>query len=76
MYWIDEETVVGGILHQVGFICDTDADIADLPTASAPGVKQGDDDASCMPVAKGSSCLVIGSSALYMLNSEDRWVEM
>lgn len=76
MYWIDSSSQVRGASGFTEFICDTDADIINLPTSSAPGVKQGADDASCQPVAKGSSCLVIGSSALYMLNSEDVWVEM
>ena len=76
MYWIDETSKNFGSSHQVDFLCDTSEDISNLPTSTAPGVKQGDNDVSYLPVAIGSSCLVIGESSLYMLDSTDTWVEM
>jgi hypothetical protein len=75
MYWIDANNpdMRGGCRS---FNADTVADVANLPTSTSLGVKQGDDDTSCQKVAKGSSCLVLGSSQYFKLNSEDQWVEL
>lgn len=77
-YWIDSSTSYTGMGYPVqrDFYCDTSADINDLPTSTHEGVQQGNDTVSCKPVSKGSSCLCIGSSSLYVLNSQDKWVEM
>lgn len=74
-YWIDESSIGHGSSNQTDFYCDTDLDIGDLPTTSQKGVQQGEDTISCRIVGAGSSCFVIGSSSLYMLDSNDNWVE-
>jgi len=76
MYWIDRNSQPKGITNQVDFYCDTTADITNLPTSQNEGVQQGNDNVSNKPVAKGSTCLCIGSSSLYILNSSDIWTEV
>jgi len=76
MYWIDEEAQTHGAGRQVSFICDSSSDLAHLPTSSTPGQQQGEDTVSCLPCAKGSSCICIATSSMYMLNSNDQWIEM
>ena len=76
-YWFDDlitSNATGGT-RQIDFYCDTAADIADLPTSEHEGVNQGDT-VTHKKVDKGSSCLCIGNSSLYMLDSNDNWVEM
>lgn len=75
MYWINENNpdIRGGCR---AFYCDTTADVANLPTSTRMGVQQGDDVTSCQKVKKGSSCLVIGASKYYILNSQNSWVEL
>lgn len=76
-YWIDESSLsnVYGSSRQLDFYCDTAADIANLPTHTKEGVPQGDT-VTHKKVDKGSSCLCIADSSLYMLNSEDEWIKM
>lgn len=78
MYWIDETDIIkySGSSRQISFYCDTSADIANLPGINKMGVQQGEDTISCQPVAAGSSVTCIGSGSLYILNSENRWVEI
>lgn len=59
--------------RQIAFECDEEGDVATLPTEIAPGVQQGDDTTSCLPVKRGSSCLCIGNSEYYKLNSNNEW---
>jgi hypothetical protein len=58
---------------QIAFECDDESDISTLPTETTPGVQQGDDTTSCQPVKRGSSCLCIGTSDYYKLNSLNQW---
>ncbi len=75
MYWINHNNPdMRGDCR--AFYADTPADIANLPTSSALGVQQGNDTISCQKVGKGSSCLVLGGSKYYILNSNDTWVEL
>lgn len=76
MYWISNDSKIYGSSKQVPFYCDSSADIANLPTSQNAGVQQGEDNVSCLPCAKGSSCFCIGDSTLYILNSSDVWVEV
>ena len=76
MYWINESETVKGSSKQVSFYCDTTSDIPNLPTSQASGVKQGNNDVSCLPCDKGSSCLCIGDSSFWILNSSDVWTEV
>ena len=76
-YWYDDASPRGNTSRRViDFVADTDSDISTLPTSNTEGVPQGDDTTLHKKVEKGSSCLVIDSSSLYMLNSEDQWVQM
>ena len=77
-YWIDDHDPVisSSTSDQRNFYCDTTADIADLPGIDRFGVQQGDDTLSYHPVGPGSSCLCIGAGSLYILNSQDVWVEV
>ena len=77
MYWIDEKnTKLNGTSKQVSFYCDSSSDIVNLPTSKTYGVKQGDDNCSNLPVNKGSSCLCIEDSTLWILNSLDTWIRI
>ena len=78
MYWIDinatpKQTPRG---EQRAFLADAVSDVSNLPTSSTLGVKQGDDNESYKCVLPGSSCLVIATSELYMLDSTDTWVKI
>lgn len=73
-YWIDESAPVGS-RRQITFLMDTDSDVANLPTSVASGVQQGQDVVSCQPCGKGSRALSIGSGNIFLLNSQDEWIE-
>ena len=76
-YWYDDASPGGNTSRRViDFIADTDSDIDDLPTSITEGKPQENDTTLHKCVEKGSSCLVIESSSLYMLNSDDQWVQM
>ena len=51
------------------FICDTEADIADLPTSK----KKMPDDSNC---CAGSQALVLDTQKKYVLNNQDEWIEI
>lgn len=74
-YWIDQSalSISAGGSRVIPFLCDTDEDVANLPTSSSEGVKQGNDETSCKKCAKGSDCLAIQSANYYVLNSNDEW---
>ncbi len=75
MYWINQNNPdMRGDCR--AFYCDTEDDVKNLPTSTKLGVQQGNDVTSCQKVGKGSSCLVIGASKYYMLNSYDVWKEI
>ena len=76
-YWFDESSATNamGSSRQKDFYCDTDEDIVDLPRNSAPGKPMGDT-VTHKEVDKGSTCLCIGSSSFYVLNSDDEWIKM
>lgn len=76
MYWIDNSSRLNGSSKQVPFYCDSSADVLNLPTSQHAGVQQGDDTVSCLPCAKGSTCFCIRESSLYVLNSNDEWIEV
>lgn len=75
MYWIDSDKEYTGTPAQMDFWCDTPDDVPNLPTSSRLGVQQGDDTVSCQKVNKGSTCFCISPAKLFVLNSEDSWVE-
>lgn len=58
------------------FYCDTDTDIANLPTSDTEGVKQDGDSTAHKACSVGSECLVLGTTSVYVLNSSDNWVEL
>ena len=57
----------------MAFIADDTEDIQDLPTSSREGKKYDVDSSVDDKVAAGSTCLVISTSDVYMLNSNDEW---
>ena len=76
-YWYDDTSSGRRTTHNVtDFIMDDDSDVANLPTSTTEGVPQPPDTTLHRKVAKGSSALSIGSSSLFMLNSQDQWVQM
>lgn len=78
MYWIDENTSPKQTPRgeQKAFFADAVSDVSNLPTSIALGVKQGDDEESCKCVLPGSSCLVIATSEVYILNSSNVWTKL
>lgn len=72
MYWIDASTKANNA-RQFQYYMDTDADKNNLPTSSSSGVKQGEDEVSCLPCGKGSTAFSIGSGNVFILNSNDEW---
>ena len=78
MYWIDENSSPKGTPRgeQKSFFADAVSDIANLPTSSTLGVKQGDDEESYKCVLPGASCFVIATGDLYILNSSDVWTKI
>lgn len=78
MYWIDENSSPKGTPRgeQKSFYADAVSDVANLPTSSALGVQQGDDEESCKCVLPGASCFVIATGDLYILNSSDVWIKI
>lgn len=78
MYWIDINTAPKQTPRgeQKAFFADAVADIANLPKTTAYGVKQGDDEDSCKPVLAGSSCFVIATGEVYILDSTETWTKI
>lgn len=78
MYWIDENTSPKQTPRgeQKAFFADAVSDVSNLPTSIALGVKQGNDEESCKCVLPGSSCLVIATSEVYVLNSSNVWTKL
>ena len=72
-YWFVAGTNPGAS-KQVQFYMDSDSDVVNLPTTTSNGVKQ-EDDVSYLPCGKGSSALSIESGKVFMLNSNDGWIE-
>ena len=60
----------------VSFCADQTSDLASLPTSTTEGIPQGTDSTLHNKVAKGSTCLVIEDSSVWMLNSSDEWCEL
>jgi len=73
-YWIDESAPVGS-RRQMTFLMDSDSDVASLPTSVAAGIQQGQDIISCRPCGIGSRALSIGSGNIFLLNSQNQWIE-
>ena len=61
-FWVDPKVKVGNN-KQRDYIADTEADVANLPTAEED-------------VDVGASCLVIESANVYMLNSQRVWTPL
>ena len=58
-FWVDPKVKMGNN-RQYDFIADDESDVANLPTAEGE-------------IEIGSSCLVIESANMYMLNSHRIW---
>lgn len=76
-YWYDDSSPRAKTSRRVvDYIADTDADIYNLPTSTTEGEPQENDSTAHKCVCKGSTCLVIDSALVYMLNSNDQWVQL
>ena len=71
-YWI-----AGQSPHAKHFMCDTEADVANLPTTVNRGVPQDDvDDTNTYTVQAGSTAKVIATGDKYILQSDiDTWIK-
>lgn len=74
-YWIDASTKANNS-RQFTYFMDTDSDVNSLPTSTASGAKQGNDEVSCLPCGKGSAALSIATGKVFMLNSSNVWTEI
>ena len=71
-YWL----VAGsnsGASKQMQYFMDSDSDLSSLPNMEHSGTNS--DDVAALPCGKGSSALSIGSGKIYILNSNNQWVE-
>lgn len=50
--------------YVVEILADSDADIANLPTKASAGIEAG------------STCIVVATSEVYILNNQDEWVKL
>jgi len=48
----------------VDILADSNADIANLPTKASAGIEAG------------STCIVVATSEVYILNNQDEWVKL
>lgn len=60
--------------RQLSFFMDGDDDASNLPTSSSRGTQTPDTSVNDM-VGIGSSALSIETGKVYILNSEDSWIE-
>lgn len=75
-YWINEKANIAiGSSRQIPFLMDSDTDVQILPHLHTPGVQQGQDTISNLPVGAGSYARSISSSKVFILDSNDIWVE-
>lgn len=62
--------------NRKAFLCDSDADIQDLPTTLAKGKEQGGQNVINDIVEMGSVVYSIGSQSRYCLNSKGQWIKI
>ena len=58
------------------FYCDSDTDIANLPTSENEGVKQEMDSTAHRKCCVGSECLSLSTTTVYVLNSANEWKKL
>ena len=76
MYWYNNNVKFNS-KDRKAFLCDTVADIANLPTTSSDGLIQADgNNVVCKKVTMGSVVYVIATGDRYLLNSLDQWVKI
>ena len=71
-FWLNAK--VYNPTRQLSFFMDDDNDVSNLPTSSSRGTQTPDTSVNDI-VGIGSSALSIDSGKVYILNSEDSWVE-
>ena len=74
-YWINS-AVNFKSKNRKAFLCDTDADLTDLPTTKKKGKEQNGQNVINDIVEMGSVAYSIGSQKRYCLNSKEQWVEI
>lgn len=74
-YWINK---YGNNNHPTWcqFYCDSDEDIANLPTSENEGVKQDKDTTAHRKCCVGSECLSLATASVYVLNSANEWKKL
>lgn len=74
-YWINKS---GNNNHSSWrqFYCDSDTDIANLPTSESEGVKQEMDSTAHRKCCIGSECLSLSTTTVYVLNSANEWKKL
>lgn len=71
VYWIQEFGGNGQNRYNFRFYhCDYETDITKLPTNTAVGEKQGNDEISCTKAHYGDLCLCLETSEVYELRNE------
>jgi hypothetical protein len=77
MYWLDVNTTSAGT-SQKNFFADSASDIINLPTMTTWGKGPESDEYPDInkPVFKGSSCLIVETSDVYILDSENNWSKL
>ena len=80
MYWLDENDAQVDN-SQKAFFADDVSDIENLPTAKSWGAEQdyrysNPDIKYNYPVQYGSTCFVIATADVYMLNSKNIWTKV
>ena len=74
-YWINQ---IGNSnrANWKSFYCDTDDDIALLPTANSFGIKQDVDPTAHKKCSIGSECMSLSSAKVFILGSDNTWKEI
>ena len=73
MYWMIKQDG-NGYYRMSQYFMDADADVANLPTSQAAGTVQ-QDGTSHLPTGRGSIAMSLESGTMYILNSNDEWIE-
>ena len=77
MYWIDVNTT-SPATSQKNFFADSASDVANLPTMTTwgKGPESVTDPTLNKPVFKGSTCLIIDTGEVYLLDSDNNWTKL
>lgn len=74
-YWIQETATHHNFSNYRSFMCDYRSDIAKLPRVGVYGIQQDGDTVSSNPCSRGSDCLCLEDSSVWILGTND-WQEV